>query len=192
MVTDSPETILEFMERFHAEEQCEEYLLKLGFSEGFRCRACSGTKAYRTGRRLECPARGKDTSRQGISANEPARQTGIQQEDAWLLHNLRSHLGEARLLDEVVQADECVVGGVERASNGGRGAAGRCSKVKALVAVAVKRRAWRHKGKLKSSAGRGRLHKIDVASEMILTALAELAVAKGATSARTAGAATTA
>lgn len=207
MVTDSPETVLEFMDRFHAEEQCEEYLLKLRFPEGFCCRRCAGKKAYRMGRRLECAACGKETSltagtvlhktrtplriwfwaafmfsrsKQGISANELSRQAGIRQEDAWLLlHKLRSHLDETRLLDGLVEADECLVGGVERASKGGRGSAGRSSKVKALVAVAVERRAYRRDGKLKTCAGRGRLQMIDAASEKILTAFAELAIAKG-------------
>lgn len=197
MLADAPKTILEFMDRFSTEERCAEYLFRLRWPKGFRCPKCGEGERYRRGlRRLECKSCRAETSltagtvlhktrtplrvwfwaawmmsrsKQGISANELARQTGIRQEDAWLLlQKLRYRLEEKHPLEKLVEVDEAYVGGVERGKPGGR-----THGQKALVAVAVENRG--------RSAGRARLQMIDNASKRILGAFVATAVLKAPT-----------
>lgn len=194
MHADAPKTLVEFMDRFGTEEKCADYLFKIRWPDGFRCPKCAHAFAYRRGqRRFECKACHAETSltagtvlhktktplrvwfwaawmmarsKQGISANELARQAGIRQEDAWLLlHKLRYRLDEHHPLAKLVEVDEAYVGGVERGKPGGR-----THGQKALVAVAVENR-----GK---SAGRARLEMIEAASKKILHAFVTMAVLK--------------
>ncbi len=60
--SDFPKTALEFEAHFYSEEACHAYLMRQRWPEGFRCPACSGTKAWHLARRrlLQC----KECSRQ--------------------------------------------------------------------------------------------------------------------------------
>ena len=58
--SDLPTNLPAFIRRFGTEDACREHLFKLKWPDGFRCRACAGTHAYRLGTRLthECSACG--------------------------------------------------------------------------------------------------------------------------------------
>lgn len=58
-----PRTLPEFDEWFSSEKSCAEYLHRLRWPEGFRCPACSSTKAWATARgHMRCPACHRQTS----------------------------------------------------------------------------------------------------------------------------------
>jgi len=60
---DYPRTLPEFDEWFSSEDACTEYLRRLRWPEGFRCPACSGTKAWATIRgNLRCTSCQRQTS----------------------------------------------------------------------------------------------------------------------------------
>lgn len=60
---DYPRTLPEFDEWFATEKACVEYLIRLRWPEGFRCPACSGTKAWATVRgNMRCAACHRQTS----------------------------------------------------------------------------------------------------------------------------------
>jgi hypothetical protein len=121
------------------------------------------------------------THHPGISAKQLSRQLGIRYETAWLiLQKLRRAMvaPEREPLKEVVEVDECWIGGVE-AGKRGRGPG---SKTLAGVAIEV-----RGKG-----SGRLRLAPLADASKPTLTAFVKATTAPGRSSTPTAGGATTA
>lgn len=60
---DYPRTLTEFDEWFPSEAACTEYLLRIRWSDGFRCPACDGTTGWRTTRgELRCSKCQRQTS----------------------------------------------------------------------------------------------------------------------------------
>lgn len=64
MFNNFPRTLSEFESRFHTEEACWAYLVKIRWPRGFRCPRCQGAKAclLTDGRRFECAGCGLQTS----------------------------------------------------------------------------------------------------------------------------------
>jgi transposase-like protein len=60
---DYPQTLLEFESRFHTDEACLEYLIRMRWPDGFVCPVCVGRKAWRTERSLfHCATCGRQVS----------------------------------------------------------------------------------------------------------------------------------
>jgi len=58
-----PRTMSEFVERFHSEEACREYLMHVRWPEGYRCPSCGHGRYWAApGHLLECPSCGRQTS----------------------------------------------------------------------------------------------------------------------------------
>ena len=160
---DYPRTLQEFDEWFPTEEACAAYLRRLRWPDGFRCPACGGGNAWLTKRGLlQCSACQRPTSvtagtvfegtrkplrtwflamwfvtneKLGGSALGLKRLLGLgSYQTAWAwLHKLRRAMvcPGRDLLHGLVEVDETYVGGVEK------GAHGRQTKTKAIVAIAI-------------------------------------------------------
>jgi transposase-like protein len=156
-------TFDEFIKRFLTEEQCENYLYELRWEKGFVCPKCGGNKPWKTTRLLyvcsSCnyqvsitagtifentrkPLRNwftaiwwVTTQKYGASAEGLKQVLGLKSyETAWAwLHKIRSAMVKSNRskLSGDVEVDECYIGG-EYAGKAGRG-----SKNKTLVAVAI-------------------------------------------------------
>jgi transposase-like protein len=62
-MSDYPQTVLEFRERFADEQACRDYLAKLRWPEGFRCPGCQAQDYWLTDRALRhCRCCGRQTS----------------------------------------------------------------------------------------------------------------------------------
>jgi transposase-like protein len=62
-MSDYPQTVLEFHERFADEQACRDYLARLRWPEGFRCPACQAPDYWLTDRALRhCRSCGRQTS----------------------------------------------------------------------------------------------------------------------------------
>ena len=49
---DYPTNFEEFLERFQSEEDCQEYITKIRWPDGFTCPKCRSPNAWKTDRRL--------------------------------------------------------------------------------------------------------------------------------------------
>ena len=104
------------------------YRTKSGRPQSFRCRDCKSYFSVRTGTAMECSnlslrkwAFGvylMSTSLKGVSSMKLHRDLGITQKTAWFMaHRIREGwkaAGEGFMLDDVVEADETYVGGLEK------------------------------------------------------------------------------
>ncbi len=186
---DYPRNWHELLAWFPDDAACLRYLERLRWAEGFTCRFCGtvegGWWQMADGLR-RCTACRRETSvtagtilagtrmplvswfaavwyvvnqKQGVSALGLQRVLGFgSYQTAWAwLHKLRRAMvcPDRELLDGVVEVDETILGGV-KAGRRGRGAPG-----KALVAIAVERRA--------GGPGRTRMRRIPDASKDVLT-----------------------
>jgi transposase-like protein len=124
-MTEFPQTLLEFEERFATEAACIEYVRGKKWPDGFRCAKCGGAESWPLKERKleECRGCGHQesvtagtmfhqtrkplrlwfraitlwvTSKRGLSAKEMSRQLGIHYETAWhWCHRLRACVGAA-------------------------------------------------------------------------------------------------
>ena len=104
------------------------YRTKSAKPQPFRCRDCKSYFSIRTGMAMECSnlslrkwAFGvylMSTSLKGVSSMKLHRDLGITQKTAWFMaHRIREGwqaAGEGFMLDDVVEADETYVGGLEK------------------------------------------------------------------------------
>lgn len=163
MAEDYPRTLMELEQRFSTEKACREYLFSLRWPEGFICPRCQGGMAWPMSRALwlcgKCRHQASVTAgtifqdshlplttwframwyvtsqKNGASALGVQRVLGLgSYKTAWaLMHKLRRAMvrpGRDRLRG-AVEVDETYWGGEER------GAVGRLTEDKALIAVAA-------------------------------------------------------
>jgi ribosomal protein L37AE/L43A len=204
-VEDYPRDLAEFEARFATDPACRAYLVALRWPEGFRCPRCGHAKSWpvRTGL-FQCAACGHQASvtagtifqdvrtplstwframwwltnqKTGVSALGLQRTLGLRSyKTAWTwLHKLRRAMvrpGRDRLTGRV-EMGEAYIGGVHPRRRG------RQTETKALVAVAVQVEGHR--------LGRIRLRRIPDASAASLMTFVQDAIARAASSTRTAG-----
>ena len=194
---DYPRTLQEFDEWFPTEEACMEYVERVRWPEGFHCPVCGGRVGWRTARgQLRCSECQRQTSptagtiltgtrkslrtwfqamwyvtnqKQGVSALGLQRVLGFgSYQTAWSwLHKLRRAMvrpGRDRLAVEV-EVDETYVGGTER------GAVGRQTKKKSIVAIAAEVRG--------RGTGRIRMARVDDVSADSLVSFVRASVCEG-------------
>ncbi|HXC97971.1 MAG TPA: IS1595 family transposase [Verrucomicrobiae bacterium] len=163
---DTKYTVRDFNEQFKTDADCLQYLFDQRFPNGGTCEKCGKAGCFHpmTGRRqYACawcgfqiaPTAGTifhksptslktwfhamflmTASRNGVSAMELMRQTGVTYKTAWRInHQIRQlmnvPMGQQERFGGTVEADEAYIGGV-RKGKGGRGAAGKTPVVGVL------------------------------------------------------------
>ena len=159
-----PKNMIAFEKTFEGEEQCLDYVLKVRWPEGARCRHCAGRTLWRAGAILVCKQCGRQTrimagtlfegthlplqtwfraiwwmvtQKNGLSALALKRELGVSYKTAWaMLHKIRSVMvrPERARLAGCVEVDEVFIGGLEE------GMRGRQPGAKQLVAIAAQER----------------------------------------------------